>query len=159
MSWRRAYACTSSVVHDAKELTLRIVRPGSRNVSLSRRFFREGDESLRKPVNQRSYASRAANQRLHFVPAAARLGVSGTAAREPRAFRPPRVALAGGTMAAVDDPKTLGRARLSFASETEIDEFAATLDRFERGELTAEQWRIYRLVPSTTASASQTMRR
>ena len=62
-------------------------------------------------------------------------------------------------MAAVDDPKTLGRARLSFASETEIDEFAATLDRFERGELTAEQWRIYRLVPSTTASASQTMRR
>ena len=31
-------------------------------------------------------------------------------------------------MAAVDDPKTLGRTRLSFANEAEIDEFAATLD-------------------------------
>src|SRR6184192_899872 len=49
-------------------------------------------------------------------------------------------------MAAVDDPKTLGRTRLSFANEAEIDEFAATLDRFERGELTADQWRAYRLV-------------
>jgi sulfite reductase beta subunit-like hemoprotein len=49
-------------------------------------------------------------------------------------------------MAAVDDPKTLGRTRLSFASEAEIDEFAATLDKFERGELTADQWRAYRLV-------------
>jgi sulfite reductase beta subunit-like hemoprotein len=49
-------------------------------------------------------------------------------------------------MAAVDDPKTLGRTRLSFASEAEIDEFAATLDKFERGELTADQWRVYRLV-------------
>ena len=27
-------------------------------------------------------------------------------------------------MAAVDDPKTLGRTRLSFADEAEIDEFA-----------------------------------
>ena len=49
-------------------------------------------------------------------------------------------------MAAVDDPKTLGRTRLSFASEAEIDEFAETLDKFERGELTADQWRAYRLV-------------
>src|SRR5712692_4770599 len=49
-------------------------------------------------------------------------------------------------MAAVDDPKTLGRTRLSFANEAEIDEFAATLDKFERGELTADQWRAYRLV-------------
>jgi sulfite reductase beta subunit-like hemoprotein len=49
-------------------------------------------------------------------------------------------------MAAVDDPKTLGRTRLSFANEAEIDEFAATLDKFERGELTADQWRVYRLV-------------
>ena len=30
-------------------------------------------------------------------------------------------------MAAVDDPKTLGRARFSFASEAEIDEFVETL--------------------------------
>jgi len=49
-------------------------------------------------------------------------------------------------MAAVDDPKTLGRTRLSFANEAEIDEFAATLDRFERGELSPDQWRAYRLV-------------
>jgi sulfite reductase (NADPH) hemoprotein beta-component len=49
-------------------------------------------------------------------------------------------------MAAVDDPKTLGRTRLSFANEAEIDEFAETLDKFERGVLTADQWRAYRLV-------------
>ena len=49
-------------------------------------------------------------------------------------------------MAAVDDPRTLGRTRLSFADEAEIDEFAATLERFEKGELTADQWRAYRLV-------------
>ena len=33
----------------------------------------------------------------------------------------------------VDDPTTLGRARLSFANEAEIDEFVATLERYERG--------------------------
>jgi len=52
-------------------------------------------------------------------------------------------------MAAVDDPKTFGRARLSFASVADIDEFAATLDRFERGEITADQWRVFRLVRGT----------
>src|SRR5206468_3555639 len=52
-------------------------------------------------------------------------------------------------MAAVDDPKTLGRTRLSFADEAEIDEFAATLDKFERGELTPDQWRAFRLVRGT----------
>jgi sulfite reductase (NADPH) hemoprotein beta-component len=52
-------------------------------------------------------------------------------------------------VAAVDDPKTLGRARLSFADEAEIDEFVATLDRFEKGEITADQWRAYRLVRGT----------
>ena len=41
-------------------------------------------------------------------------------------------------MSVVDDPKTLGRARLSFANEAEIDEFVATLERFEQGELTPE---------------------
>ena len=30
-------------------------------------------------------------------------------------------------MAAIDDPKTLGRARLSFAKESDIDEFADML--------------------------------
>lgn len=52
-------------------------------------------------------------------------------------------------MAAVDDPKTLGRSRLSFASAGEIDEFVATLDKFERGELTPDQWRSFRLVRGT----------
>jgi sulfite reductase beta subunit-like hemoprotein len=52
-------------------------------------------------------------------------------------------------VAAVDDPKTLGRARLSFADEAEIDEFVATLERFERGEITPDQWRAYRLVRGT----------
>ena len=52
-------------------------------------------------------------------------------------------------MAAVDDPKTLGRTRLSFASEADIDEFVATLEKFESGELTPDQWRVFRLVRGT----------
>ena len=52
-------------------------------------------------------------------------------------------------MVAVDDPKTLGRSRLSFASEAEIDEFVATVGKFERGEITPDEWRAYRLVRGT----------
>ena len=52
-------------------------------------------------------------------------------------------------MAAVDDPKTLGRTRLSFASEADIDEFVATLEKFESGELSPDQWRMFRLVRGT----------
>jgi sulfite reductase beta subunit-like hemoprotein len=52
-------------------------------------------------------------------------------------------------MAVTDDPKTLGRTRLSFASEADIDEFVTTLDRYERGELTPDQWRAFRLVRGT----------
>jgi sulfite reductase beta subunit-like hemoprotein len=52
-------------------------------------------------------------------------------------------------MSVVDDPKTFGRSRLSFASQAEIDEFVATLERFERGELTPDQWRQFRLVRGT----------
>ncbi len=52
-------------------------------------------------------------------------------------------------MAAVDDPKTLGRTRLSFASEADIDEFVATLEKFESGDLTPDQWRMFRLVRGT----------
>jgi sulfite reductase beta subunit-like hemoprotein len=44
---------------------------------------------------------------------------------------------------------THGRARLSFASEADIDEFVATLERYERGELTPDQWRAFRLVRGT----------
>src|SRR5881396_3663338 len=52
-------------------------------------------------------------------------------------------------MSAVDDPKTFGRARLSFASEADIDEFVSVLEKYERGELTPDQWRAFRLVRGT----------
>jgi sulfite reductase (NADPH) hemoprotein beta-component len=38
---------------------------------------------------------------------------------------------------------------LSFANNAEIDEFVATLERFERGELTADEWRAFRLIRGT----------
>ncbi|MCC7417048.1 MAG: nitrite/sulfite reductase [Acidobacteria bacterium] len=47
------------------------------------------------------------------------------------------------------DVATHGRTRLSFASVADIDEFVATLDRFERGDITPEQWRSFRLVRGT----------
>jgi sulfite reductase (NADPH) hemoprotein beta-component len=52
-------------------------------------------------------------------------------------------------MSVIDDVTTHGRARLSFASEADIDEFVATLDRFERGEISPDQWRQFRLVRGT----------
>src|SRR5947208_13476316 len=52
-------------------------------------------------------------------------------------------------MSVVDDPMTFGRARFSFASEADIDEFVATLERYEGGALTPDQWRLFRLVRGT----------
>src|SRR5438105_4777977 len=52
-------------------------------------------------------------------------------------------------MSVVDDPKTFGRAQLSFATVADIDEFVTTLERYERGELTPDQWRAFRLVRGT----------
>ena len=52
-------------------------------------------------------------------------------------------------MAAHDDPKTLGRARLSFAKESDIDEFTDMLAKFESGEITPDQWRGFRLLRGT----------
>lgn len=52
-------------------------------------------------------------------------------------------------MSAVDHPSAFGRARLSFASEADIDEFARVLGQFERGEITPDQWRVFRLVRGT----------
>ncbi len=52
-------------------------------------------------------------------------------------------------MAATEDRDTLGRARLSFADEHDIDEFVDVLGRFERGEITADEWRGFRLVRGT----------
>jgi sulfite reductase beta subunit-like hemoprotein len=47
------------------------------------------------------------------------------------------------------DQNTHGRARLSFASVADIDEFVATLERYERGEMTPDQWRGFRLLRGT----------
>ena len=52
-------------------------------------------------------------------------------------------------MSAVDDPKTFGRARLGFADEADIDEFAAMLGQFERGEIGPDAWRAFRLLRGT----------
>ena len=52
-------------------------------------------------------------------------------------------------MPAVEHLSTLGRTRLSFADEADIDEFVTTLERYERGELTPDQWRAFRLVRGT----------
>src|ERR1700757_1552781 len=52
-------------------------------------------------------------------------------------------------MSTVDEQTTYGRARLSFASVADIDEFVATLEKYERGELTPDQWRAFRLVRGT----------
>lgn len=42
-------------------------------------------------------------------------------------------------------------ARLSFADEAEIDEFVTVLNRFERGDISADEWRAFRLVRGTYA--------
>jgi sulfite reductase (NADPH) hemoprotein beta-component len=42
---------------------------------------------------------------------------------------------------------TLGRAsRLSFARESDIEEFVHTLEKFERGEISSDEWKAFRLV-------------
>jgi sulfite reductase beta subunit-like hemoprotein len=52
-------------------------------------------------------------------------------------------------MAVLDDPRTYGRTRLSFADTADIDEFALKLDLFERGEISPEEWRRFRLLRGT----------
>src|SRR5262245_27840864 len=52
-------------------------------------------------------------------------------------------------MSSTEHLNTHGRARLSFASEADIDEFVATLEKYERRELTTDQWRAFRLVRGT----------
>src|ERR1035437_1897657 len=52
-------------------------------------------------------------------------------------------------MSVVDDASTFGRTRLSFADPAEIDDFVATLGRFERGEISPDAWRRFRLVRGT----------
>jgi sulfite reductase beta subunit-like hemoprotein len=52
-------------------------------------------------------------------------------------------------MHSLDEALTHGRARLSFADESEVDEFARTLERFEHGEITPDEWRAFRLLRGT----------
>ena len=55
-------------------------------------------------------------------------------------------------MAVVDvhgGSSTLGRARLDFADEHDIDEFVEVLGQYERGEISPERWRRFRLVRGT----------
>jgi len=44
------------------------------------------------------------------------------------------------------DGGTSGRANLNFSSAEDVDRFVRTLDRFERGEIDAEEWRLFRLL-------------
>ncbi len=52
-------------------------------------------------------------------------------------------------MSGTDTSNTHGRTRLSFANAADIDEFVATLEKYERGEITPDQWRAFRLVRGT----------
>ncbi|HXW06746.1 MAG TPA: nitrite/sulfite reductase [Vicinamibacterales bacterium] len=52
-------------------------------------------------------------------------------------------------MATMQNQETFGRTRLSFARESDIDEFVAVLGRFERGEIGPDEWRAFRLVRGT----------
>ena len=52
-------------------------------------------------------------------------------------------------MAATEDKDTLGRARLSFAKQQDVDDFVDMLGKFERGEITPDEWRGFRLVRGT----------
>ncbi len=42
-----------------------------------------------------------------------------------------------------------GRSRVSFAEEADVDEFVAVLGQFEKGEITPDQWRAFRLLRGT----------
>src|SRR5205814_10638187 len=44
------------------------------------------------------------------------------------------------------DSKTLGPARLGFADEKDLDAFVSTLGQFERGEISPDAWKAFRLV-------------
>src|SRR5207244_532114 len=46
----------------------------------------------------------------------------------------------------MDDPKTFGRSRLSFAKEAEVDTFVSMLTKFESGQIGPDEWRSFRLV-------------
>src|SRR5438270_7269851 len=49
-------------------------------------------------------------------------------------------------MSEMNHPQALGSTRLGFADEGELDRFVEKLEAFERGELTPDAWRAFRLV-------------
>ena len=52
-------------------------------------------------------------------------------------------------MAAIDDATVMGRGRLSFADERDVDEFVDMLGKYERGEVSPDDWRRFRLLRGT----------
>ena len=52
-------------------------------------------------------------------------------------------------MAVAENPKSVGRASLDFADEGDIDEFVDMLGKYERHEISPEEWRRFRLVRGT----------
>jgi sulfite reductase beta subunit-like hemoprotein len=52
-------------------------------------------------------------------------------------------------MAVADNAMTFGRPRLDFASQHDIDEFVDVLGKYERGEISPDDWRKFRLVRGT----------
>src|SRR5688500_12026137 len=52
-------------------------------------------------------------------------------------------------MAVAENPMTFGRPRLDFAQQGDIDEFVDMLGKYERAEITPEDWRRFRLVRGT----------
>ena len=52
-------------------------------------------------------------------------------------------------MKELNGSKTLGRARLSFAKQADIDEFVQNLEAFEKGDMASDAWRAFRLLRGT----------
>jgi sulfite reductase beta subunit-like hemoprotein len=52
-------------------------------------------------------------------------------------------------MPALENRSPSERPQRSFATAADIEEFVATLERYERGEISADQWRAFRLVRGT----------
>ncbi len=52
-------------------------------------------------------------------------------------------------MAVAENLNTVGRARLEFAKESDIDEFVDMLGKYERAEIPPEEWRRFRLLRGT----------
>ena len=52
-------------------------------------------------------------------------------------------------MAVIDETKVVGRGSVDFASEQDIDEFVDMLGKYERGEISPDDWRRFRLVRGT----------